>query len=63
MAVSKPTYQLYKLKNNPFTLKLYLKTLTIDLGCFPFDLGPYRPKTECKKKKYGIEGLTNLSTC
>lgn len=26
-------------------------TLTIDLDCFPFDLEPYRPKTECLTNK------------
>jgi hypothetical protein len=33
-------------------------TLTIDLDCFPFDLRPYRLKSECINDKLGIGRLT-----
>jgi len=45
MAASKPTC-LYFLENKQsYTLNFYLGTLAYDLGCFPFDLEPSRPKS------------------
>lgn len=45
MAVSKPTFLLSKCLNCHYTLNFYLTTLSLDLGCFPFDLRPYRHKS------------------
>jgi len=37
-------------------------TLTLDLGCFPLVLWPYRHKTVCNQKRISIVGLKRLST-
>jgi len=45
MAASRPTY-LQKKTKYPYTLKNKLRTLADALGCFPFDIGPSRPKSD-----------------
>jgi len=45
MAASKPTCLYFLGINLSFTLNFYLGTLAYDLGCFPFDLEPSRPKS------------------
>ena len=37
-------------------------TLTDDLGCFPFDHGPYHPQSDCRLYTYGIRSLIEIST-
>jgi len=44
----------------PFSLNFYFRTLAYDEGCFPFDLGPYRSKSEYFTKIYIILSLTNF---
>lgn len=45
----------------PFTLRKILETLTLDLGCFPLDLGPDRPKTACLFFTYNWSIWSNYS--
>ena len=41
---------------------MYFGTLTDDLGCFPFDHGPYHPQSDCRVYLYGIRSLIPFST-
>jgi len=45
MAASKPTYLWFLVMKYSYTLNFYLRTLAYDLGCYPFDLEPSRPKS------------------
>lgn len=45
MAASKPTYLYYLEIKSSSSLNFYLRTLAYNLGCFPFDLEPSRPKS------------------
>jgi len=55
MASSKPTFIFYTYKN-PFLFIFLLKTLSNDLGCFPFDKEPLR-SIVCLFKKLIIFGV------
>ena len=40
-----------------FTTEHRLGTLTVDLGCFPFDHGAYPPQSDCRLIRHGIRSL------
>jgi len=66
MAASKPTY-LQKKKNHPYTLKKQWGTSADDLGCFPFDIEPSRPKSDLlflkfKTNKICIRSFTGFES-
>ena len=43
--------------SHPFTLSLYLGTLTDGLGCFPFDYEAYPPHSHCRSSHTAIRSL------
>ena len=47
---------------HPFPLSGNFGTLADDLGCFPFDHGPYHPQSDCRVYYHGIRSLIILST-
>jgi len=60
MAASKPTYLYFLEIKVSFTLNFYLRTLAYGLGCFPFDLGPSRPKSVYTSINNFIMSFTNF---
>jgi len=60
MTASRPTFQNLLEFNLSFTLKIYSRSLANDLGCFPFDLEPSRPKSAYHQKNNLIFSFTNF---
>jgi len=60
MAASKPTYLYFLEIKYSFSLNFYLRTLAYDLGCFPFDLEPSRPKSVYFLFNIYIMSFTNV---
>ena len=60
MAASKPTYLYFLEIKSSFTLNFYLRTLAYNLGCFPLDLEPSRPKSVYLSYNIFIISFTNV---
>jgi hypothetical protein len=60
MAASKPTCLYFLGIKLSFTLNFYLGTLAYELGCFPFDLEPSRPKSVYFSLNIIIMSFTNF---
>jgi len=60
MTASKPTFQNFLEFDFSFTLKIYSRSLANDLGCFPLDLEPSRPKSAYHLKNNLILSFTNF---
>jgi len=61
MAASKPTCLYFLEIKYSSSLNFYLGTLAYDLGCFPFDLEPSRPKSVYFLLNILIISFTNFS--
>jgi len=60
MAASKPTCLYFLGIKLSLTLNFYLGTLAYDLGCFPLDLEPSRPKSVYLLLNIIIMSFTNV---